>query len=247
MSCRYPRKMTAHAPNERIPSQWEEITAADSTHSTRYVERFRSMRADGKDIVGEARLIDAMLGRGGRVLDAGCGPGRLGGYLHDVGHVVVGVDVDPVLMLPQKKTTPDRRGLSAISPNSICRPAVSRQISTSSCRQATWWRFSRRPPGKQYCQDLLVISLRAAEWSSDSVPAVATSSPSFSPTRPRVASRLICCSPRGIFARSRRIPNSWSRCSPAPDPALPPQSLRSVTRRSTHPDHNGGDCCSLRT
>ena len=62
--------MTAHAPNERIPSQWEEITAADSTHSTRYVERFRSMRADGKDIVGEARLIDAMLGRGGRVLDA---------------------------------------------------------------------------------------------------------------------------------------------------------------------------------
>ena len=37
--------------------------------------------------------------------------------------------------LPQKKTTPDRRGLSAISPNSICRPAVSRQISTSSCRQ----------------------------------------------------------------------------------------------------------------
>ena len=106
MSCRYPRKMTAHAPNERIPSQWEEITAADSTHSTRYVERFRSMRADGKDIVGEARLIDAMLGRGGRVLDAGCGPGRLGGYLHDVGHVVVGVDVDPVLIAAAEEDHP---------------------------------------------------------------------------------------------------------------------------------------------
>jgi len=106
VSCRYPRKMTAQAPNERTPSQWEEITAADSTHSTRYVERFRSMRADGKDIVGEARLIDAMLGRGGRVLDAGCGPGRLGGYLHDVGHVVVGVDVDPVLIAAAEEDHP---------------------------------------------------------------------------------------------------------------------------------------------
>ncbi|NMM85855.1 SAM-dependent methyltransferase [Rhodococcus sp. SRB_17] len=90
--------MTTPTPSERTPSQWEEIVAVDSTHSTRYVERFRSMVAEGKDIVGEARLIDAMLGRGGRVLDAGCGPGRLGGYLHEAGHDVVGVDVDPVLI-----------------------------------------------------------------------------------------------------------------------------------------------------
>ncbi|MFD3705367.1 class I SAM-dependent methyltransferase [Nocardia sp. NPDC058658] len=84
--------------SERTPSGWEEIVAADPTHSGRYVERFRALAADGTDIVGEARLIDAMLGRGSRVLDAGCGPGRIGGYLHDVGHTVVGVDVDPVLI-----------------------------------------------------------------------------------------------------------------------------------------------------
>ncbi|MFE5285439.1 class I SAM-dependent methyltransferase [Nocardia sp. NPDC056611] len=82
----------------RTPSQWEEIIAADPTHSTRYVERFRNLAAEGTDIVGEARLIDAMLGRGSRVLDAGCGPGRIGGHLHQVGHIVVGVDVDPVLI-----------------------------------------------------------------------------------------------------------------------------------------------------
>ncbi|MEU1208899.1 class I SAM-dependent methyltransferase [Nocardia sp. NPDC005825] len=82
----------------RTPSQWEEIIAADPTHSTRYVERFRNLAAEGTDIVGEARLIDAMLGRGSRVLDAGCGPGRIGGHLHQVGHTVVGVDVDPVLI-----------------------------------------------------------------------------------------------------------------------------------------------------
>jgi 2-polyprenyl-3-methyl-5-hydroxy-6-metoxy-1,4-benzoquinol methylase len=83
---------------DRVPSKWEEITAADPTHSTRYAERFRAMAAKGQDIVGEARLIDAMVSRGARVLDAGCGPGRLGGYMHTIGHEVVGVDVDPVLI-----------------------------------------------------------------------------------------------------------------------------------------------------
>ena len=84
--------------SERTPSQWEKIVEADPAHSTRYVERCRTMAARGQDIVGEARLIDAMLGRGSRVLDAGCGPGRVGGHLHDAGHEVVGVDVDPVLI-----------------------------------------------------------------------------------------------------------------------------------------------------
>jgi SAM-dependent methyltransferase len=90
----------------RTPSQWEEITAADPAHSTWYVERFRAMAAEGADIVGEARLIDAMVGRGSRILDAGCGPGRLGGYLYRAGHVVVGVDVDPVLIAAAEQDHP---------------------------------------------------------------------------------------------------------------------------------------------
>ncbi|MFE3442958.1 class I SAM-dependent methyltransferase [Nocardia sp. NPDC059180] len=92
--------------SERVPSQWEEITAADPAHSAWYVERFRGLAAQGQDIVGEARLIDAMVGRGSRVLDAGCGPGRIGGYLHDTGHVVVGVDVDPVLIAAAEQDHP---------------------------------------------------------------------------------------------------------------------------------------------
>ena len=82
----------------RTLSQWEELTAADPGHSTWYVERFRTMAAEGADIFGEARLVDAMLERRRRVLDAGCGAGRVGGYLHRAGHTVVGVDVDPVLI-----------------------------------------------------------------------------------------------------------------------------------------------------
>ncbi|NEW37391.1 class I SAM-dependent methyltransferase [Nocardia cyriacigeorgica] len=92
--------------SERVPSQWEEITAADPAHSAWYVERFRGLAAQGQDIVGEARLIDAMIGRGSRVLDAGCGPGRIGGYLHEAGHVVVGVDVDPVLIAAAEQDHP---------------------------------------------------------------------------------------------------------------------------------------------
>jgi hypothetical protein len=50
------------------PSRWEQKVAADPSHSTWYVERFRSMAADGADLAGEARLVDAMLPRGSRVL-----------------------------------------------------------------------------------------------------------------------------------------------------------------------------------
>lgn len=56
------------------------------------------MESQGDDIYGEARLIDAVADRGSRILDAGCGTGRLGGYLITAGHTVVGTDVDPILI-----------------------------------------------------------------------------------------------------------------------------------------------------
>lgn len=74
------------------------ITDTDPGHSEWYIERFRQMAAEGSDLAGEARFIDAMVGRDSRLLDAGCGPGRVGGYLHAVGHDVTGVDVDPKLI-----------------------------------------------------------------------------------------------------------------------------------------------------
>ena len=80
------------------PNKWTQFTRERPEHSTWYVQRFRDMAAAGADLVGEARLIDAMVPRGARVLDAGCGSGRHGGYLADAGHEVVGVDGDPVLI-----------------------------------------------------------------------------------------------------------------------------------------------------
>lgn len=80
------------------PSKWEQIVAAKPGHSAWYIQRFRQMAEAGADLGGEARLIDAMAARGSRILDAGCGPGRVGAILHALGHTVVGVDVDPALI-----------------------------------------------------------------------------------------------------------------------------------------------------
>ena len=92
-------------------STWVRITQEDPGHSPAYIRRFRDMAAAGADLGGEARLVDALLARGSRVLDAGCGPGRVGAFLHAAGHEVVGVDVDPVLIAAAEEDHPGPRWL----------------------------------------------------------------------------------------------------------------------------------------
>jgi SAM-dependent methyltransferase len=87
------------------------MTQEDPRHSAAYIQRFRDLAARGMDLVGEARMVDAMLRRGSRVLDAGCGPGRIGGHLGRVGHDVVGVDVDPELIAAAEQDEPGPRWL----------------------------------------------------------------------------------------------------------------------------------------
>lgn len=93
------------------PTRWQ--TETKPGHSQWYVDRFRAMAADRTDLTGEARLIDAMVAPGSRVLDAGCGPGRLGAELHRRGHTVVGVDADPVLIEAAEADHPGPRWLVA--------------------------------------------------------------------------------------------------------------------------------------
>ncbi|MDF0530147.1 class I SAM-dependent methyltransferase [Tsukamurella sp. 8F] len=87
------------------------ITDTKPGHSEWYIERFRKMAAGGADLDGEGRLIDAMVPRNAKILDAGCGPGRVGGYLHSRGHTVTGVDVDPKLIEAAEQDHPGPRWL----------------------------------------------------------------------------------------------------------------------------------------
>lgn len=88
------------------PGQWSRMIAADPQHSHRYIQRFKMMAEAGHDLVGEARTVNAMVSPGSRILDAGCGPGRHGGFLHELGHTVVGVDVDPTLIAAAESDHP---------------------------------------------------------------------------------------------------------------------------------------------
>ncbi|GAB3253769.1 class I SAM-dependent methyltransferase [Nocardioides dilutus] len=93
------------------PTRW--VTDTKPGHSEWYVERFRRMAAAGDDLAGEARMVDAMLPPAARVLDAGCGTGRVGSALHARGHTVVGVDADPVLIEAAQADHPGPRWLVA--------------------------------------------------------------------------------------------------------------------------------------
>lgn len=86
---------------------WTRAVTADPQHSQRYAERWRRLAAEGLDVDGEARLVDAMAERESRILDAGCGTGRTGGYLSAAGHSVVGVDLDPHLIEVARADVPD--------------------------------------------------------------------------------------------------------------------------------------------
>lgn len=78
------------------PTRWATDTGPE--HSQWYIDRFRKLAAEGEDLAGEARLVDALVAPGSRILDAGSGTGRVGAALAERGHTVVGVDADPALV-----------------------------------------------------------------------------------------------------------------------------------------------------
>lgn len=88
-------------------NRWIALTEQNPGHSDWYIERFRAMAAAGDDLDGEARFVDTMAPRHAHILDAGCGPGRVGARLATLGHHVVGVDIDPILIAAAQHDHPD--------------------------------------------------------------------------------------------------------------------------------------------
>ncbi|MEU1841506.1 class I SAM-dependent methyltransferase [Micromonospora chersina] len=93
------------------PTRW--VTETKPGHSQWYVDRFRQLAAEGADLAGEARLLDTLVPPGARILDAGCGTGRVAAALAERGHTVVGVDADPVLIDAARADHPGPRFLVA--------------------------------------------------------------------------------------------------------------------------------------
>ncbi|WP_431841911.1 class I SAM-dependent methyltransferase [Calidifontibacter indicus] len=85
---------------DRRPTRWER------TDHRGYGAKFAQLHGSGQDIEGEARLADTMAPRGARILDAGCGMGRVGGTLRARGHDAYGVDLDAALLEQARQTYP---------------------------------------------------------------------------------------------------------------------------------------------
>jgi SAM-dependent methyltransferase len=93
------------------PSIWTRLTEENPAHSAAYIQRFKDLAAAGHDLVGEARLVDTLVPRGARVMDAGSGTGRIAAHLAAAGHDVVAVDGDPVLVAAAAAEHPGPRFL----------------------------------------------------------------------------------------------------------------------------------------
>jgi SAM-dependent methyltransferase len=81
-----------------------ETTGAD--YAAAYARRFSSLAARGEDIHGEAGLVTAQVEPPARVLDAGCGTGRIAIRLDELGYAVVGVDVDVTMLREARAASP---------------------------------------------------------------------------------------------------------------------------------------------
>ncbi|GAB2758605.1 class I SAM-dependent methyltransferase [Nocardioides pakistanensis] len=83
-------------------TRWSQSGVSGEEYAARLAERARS----GADMHGEASFVAALLAPGGRVLDAGCGTGRVGVRLDELGYHVVGADVDESMLAVARRTAP---------------------------------------------------------------------------------------------------------------------------------------------
>ena len=96
-------------------SLWERIareTTGDD-YAERYAARFRAMAERGQDTHGEATFLTGLVGPSTSVLDAGCGTGRIAGRLAELGHDVVGLDVDATMLAVARRELPDLEWVGA--------------------------------------------------------------------------------------------------------------------------------------
>lgn len=88
---------------ERGETRWSRIGGISGDE---YAERFAALARSGADMHGEARFCAALLPAGARILDAGCGTGRVAAHLDELGFSCVGVDFDESMLSVARRTAP---------------------------------------------------------------------------------------------------------------------------------------------
>jgi SAM-dependent methyltransferase len=84
-------------------TRWSEIGGVSGEE---YAERLAARAREGGDPHGEADFCAARLSPGERVLDAGCGTGRVAVRLDQLGFSCVGVDVDDSMLAVARRAAP---------------------------------------------------------------------------------------------------------------------------------------------
>jgi len=83
------------------------LAETGGTRGAEYAARFDALEASGADVHGEADFVDSLLSPNSRVVDGGCGTGRVGRELARRGHSVVGVDLAGSMLAVARERDPD--------------------------------------------------------------------------------------------------------------------------------------------
>jgi SAM-dependent methyltransferase len=86
-------------------TRWSEVSGGIGA-ATAYQRRFDELAASGVDVHGEAAFLASLLPAPARVLDAGCGTGRVAIQLTSLGYHCVGVDADPDMVEVARQRDP---------------------------------------------------------------------------------------------------------------------------------------------
>ncbi|GAA3897730.1 class I SAM-dependent methyltransferase [Streptomyces lacrimifluminis] len=89
--------------------RWAELTGGQAGEA--YAQRFARLAESGHDIHGEAAFCAALVKPAARILDAGCGTGRIAIRLAELGHRCTGVDVDPSMLAVARRNAPTQEWL----------------------------------------------------------------------------------------------------------------------------------------
>jgi SAM-dependent methyltransferase len=85
-------------------TRWSDATGGAAGRD--YAARFDALAAAGSDVHGEAALCAALVSPGARVLDAGCGTGRVAIRLAELGYDCTGADVDDSMLAVARERAP---------------------------------------------------------------------------------------------------------------------------------------------